>query len=234
MNPKYFVILGIAVAAGLCLAVPAGARLSLADNSTGKGGNNTQSAVNAVDRADGAVSHHIVKAGGGGRVAPITRFMPTRLEIKQGETVTWRNPTRVAEPHTVSFILDNNTAADVFAPFAVANSTQFASVPPNANSAPLAVPGPSGSKIVVAANSRVLAGAVIDSNGNVTMLGPDASYEMKGTEKYVNSGTILPKGDENEIPGSGNTFSVKFDKAGTYDYICLFHDWMKGRIVVVK
>jgi plastocyanin len=48
--------------------------------------------------------------------------------------------------------------------------------------------------------------------------GPNATYELKGTEKFVNSGTILPKGDENDIPGSGNSFSVKFDKAGTYDY----------------
>jgi plastocyanin len=231
MNPKYYVILGIAIAASLFLAMAAGTKLSLADKNSPANGANMQSAITTSDTANAAATH-TVRAGGGGQVAPITKFMPTTVQINRGETVKWYNPSKVAEPHTVSFILDNNTATDVFAPFSVASSTQFARVPPNANSEPLSAPGPNGSKIVVAANSRALTGTVIDSNGNIVPLGPNATYELKGTEKFVNSGTILPKGDENDIPGSGNTFSVKFDKAGIYDYTCLFHDWMKGKIVV--
>jgi plastocyanin len=28
------------------------------------------------------------------------------------------------------------------------------------------------------------------------------------------------------------TFTATFKKAGTYDYICIFHPWMTGRIIV--
>jgi plastocyanin len=55
---------------------------------------------------------------------------------------------------------------------------------------------------------------------------------MDGTEKYVNSGWLLPKGQEQSYPGSGNTFTVTFQKAGTYGYICGVHPWMVGSVVV--
>jgi plastocyanin len=29
-----------------------------------------------------------------------------------------------------------------------------------------------------------------------------------------------------------DTFAVKFNEAGTYDYICALHPWMTGRVVV--
>jgi plastocyanin len=48
----------------------------------------------------------------------------------------------------------------------------------------------------------------------------------------VNSGWLLPKGQEQIFPGSGNTFTVTFDKAGTYNYICAIHPYMSGSIVV--
>ena len=55
---------------------------------------------------------------------------------------------------------------------------------------------------------------------------------MDGTEKYVNSGLLLPKGEEQEFPGSGNTFTVTFQKAGTFKYACILHPWMQGLVVV--
>ncbi len=55
---------------------------------------------------------------------------------------------------------------------------------------------------------------------------------MNGSEKYVNSGWLLPKGQEQSYPGSGNTFTVTFQKAGTYSYICGLHPWMVGTVVV--
>jgi plastocyanin len=60
----------------------------------------------------------------------------------------------------------------------------------------------------------------------------NANYTLTGTEKYVNSGWLLPKGQEQIFPGSGNTFTVTFDKAGTYNYICAIHPYMSGSIVV--
>jgi plastocyanin len=52
---------------------------------------------------------------------------------------------------------------------------------------------------------------------------PNVDYTMNGSEKYVNSGWLLPKGQEQLYPGSGNTFTVTFQEPGTYDYICILH-----------
>ncbi|MGB8165311.1 MAG: hypothetical protein WCF14_09895 [Nitrososphaeraceae archaeon] len=44
----------------------------------------------------------IVTAGGGNSTSPLTIFVPYNIEIKAGESVTWNNPTPVAEPHSVT------------------------------------------------------------------------------------------------------------------------------------
>jgi plastocyanin len=171
-----------------------------------------------------------VQAGGGNGTAPLTQFLPERTEIKAGQSITWYNPTTVGEPHTVTFVLDNITMTGVVSPLAVPNSTQFTPLPPGSNNQPAMVPG---KNIVIALNARVYRPTVIDSQGNVKMFAPpDANYTMTGTEKYVNSGWFLPKGQEKQYPGSGNTFTVTFEKPGTYKYICLLHPWMTGSVLV--
>jgi plastocyanin len=60
----------------------------------------------------------------------------------------------------------------------------------------------------------------------------NANYTMAGSEKYVNSGLLLPKGKGQGFPGSSNTFTVTFQKAGTYNYLCIVHPWMVGKVVV--
>jgi plastocyanin len=60
----------------------------------------------------------------------------------------------------------------------------------------------------------------------------NANYTMTGSEKYVNSGLLLPKGKGQEFPGSSNTFTVTFQKAGTYNYLCIVHPWMIGKVIV--
>ena len=48
-----------------------------------------------------------------------------------GQTVIWDNPTTVAEPHTVTFVLDNKTMTDTVSPLAVIpNFTPFEAIPP--------------------------------------------------------------------------------------------------------
>jgi plastocyanin len=61
---------------------------------------------------------------------------------------------------------------------------------------------------------------------------PNAAYTMNGSEKYVNSGWLLPKGQEQVFPGSSTSFTVTFQKAGTHSYICGLHPWMVGSVVV--
>jgi hypothetical protein len=104
----------------------------------------------------------------------------------------------VAEPHTVSFVLDNKTATDIVSPFAVPNSTQFTVIPPGSNSEPLKVPGKNN--VIIAVNARSYVPTVIDLQGNIKHLPPStAAYAMMGNERYVNSGWLLPKRSRKSI-----------------------------------
>jgi plastocyanin len=173
----------------------------------------------------------MVHAGGGNTTSPLTAFAPQQVQINVGQSVTWDNPSVVGEPHTVTFVLDNKTATDIVSPFGVPNSTQFSSIPPGSNNEPLKAPGPGN--VVIAVNARSYVPTVIDSQGNVKHLPPpNAEYSMIGSEKYVNSGWLLPKGQQQGFPGSSTAFTVTFQKAGTYNYLCELHPWMRGSVVV--
>ena len=184
-----------------------------------------------------------VQAGTGVGNAALILFSPQLVQIKAGQSITWYNPTPVPEPHTVTFVLNNNNnksyAADLIAPFTISNtttnSTQIMPLIPNSNSEPLMTPD---NNAIIAVNKRVYNPAVVIENSttgegkNVTYMKQNANYSMSGTEDYVNSGWLLPKGQENLYPGSGNTFTMTFQKAGTYDYLCIIHPYMTGRVVV--
>jgi plastocyanin len=158
-------------------------------------------------------------------------FVPQQIQVSTGQSVTWDNPSAVAEPHTVTFVLDNKTATDIISPFAVPNSTRLVAIPPNSNNAPLTLPGQKNAVLV--ANARSFIPTVIDSQENVKQFTPpDAAYAMTGTEKYVNSGWLVPKGQEQAFPGASTSFTVTFQKAGTYSYICQVHPWMQGSVII--
>jgi len=172
-----------------------------------------------------------VQAGGGNSTAPLTAFVPQNIEIKAGESVTWDNPSTVGEPHTATFVLDNKTTTGIVSPFGVPNSTQLTAIPPNSNNEPLKVPGQNN--VVIAVNARSFIPTVIDSQGSVKQFAPpNAAYTMDGSEKYVNSGWLVPKAQEQLYPGSSTSFTVTFQKAGTYHYICQLHPWMVGSVLV--
>ena len=181
-----------------------------------------------------------VQAGIGVGNAALILFSPQLVEIKAGQSITWYNPTPVPEPHTVTFVFNNNNksyAADLIAPFTIStttNSTQIMPVIPNSNSEPLMTPD---NNAIIAFNKRAYNPVVLIEDStiggmNVTYMKQNANYSMSGTEDYVNSGWLLPKGQENLYPGSGNTFTVTFQKAGTYDYLCIIHPYMTGRVIV--
>lgn len=191
-------------------------------------------AVNAMEQQLQQQNTNSVKvaAGGGNGTGPLTIFYPKNIEIKAGQSVTWSNPTTVGEPHTVTFVLDNNTMAGVVSPLAVLNTTKFIAMPPGSNNAPILLPGKNGTNTIIVINARTFNPVVIDSIGNTKYMNPNATYSMNGTEKYVNSGWFLPQGQEIAYPGSGNTFTVTFEKPGTYNYVCILHPWMTGSINV--
>jgi plastocyanin len=175
-----------------------------------------------------------VNVGGGNATAPWDTYLPQNLEIKVGQNVTWLNPSVVAEPHTITFVLDPNMMTGVVSPFAVANTTKFSPIPPGSNNEPILIPGESGNETdtLIGVNARVFNPVAIDSQDTVKFMNPNANYEMAGNEKYVNSGWLLPSGLEQQYPGSGNTFTIAFESPGTYGYLCLLHPWMTGSVIV--
>jgi plastocyanin len=157
----------------------------------------TTSSNNTTTTATSSITVH---AGGGNSTAPLTVFVPQQIEVSVGQSITWDNPSTVGEPHTATFILDNKTATNIVSPFAVPNSTQFTPIPSNSNSQPLRPAAQND--VVIAVNARSYIPTVIDSQGSVKQFAPpSASYTMTGNEKYVNSGWLVPKGQEQLYPG---------------------------------
>jgi len=190
-----------------------------AQDSTSNSSNNT------------ATSSVKVHAGGGTSTDMLAVYAPQQIQVSVGQSVTWDNPSAVAEPHTVTFVIDNKTATEIVSPFSVPNSAQITAIPSNSNSEPLRPPNQNN--VVIAVNARSYIPTVIGSQGSVKQFAPpNAAYIMAGSEKYVNSGWLVPKGQEQLYPGSSNTFTVTFQKAGTYHYICQIHPWMTGSVLV--
>ena len=221
-----YAIMAMAIVAGAVLIASAAITTSMAQKDE-KVAPELGKSLKYKDYKDGVFK---VRAGGGGHTAPLTRFFPGVAEIKVGESVMWYNPTRVGEPHTVTFVMDNNTNADFIAPFVIGGNAT--SAVPHANAEAVTMPGPAGNSVIIAANARSISPTVISENGTATYLPPNASYTMKGNEKYVNSGWMWP--EKQSPPGLPpiSSFTVNFEQAGTYDYICAVHPWMAGRVVV--
>jgi plastocyanin len=147
------------------------------------------------------------------------------------ESVVWNAPSGAPlEPHTVTFVIDNKTMTTSDTPFAVPSSTNFMSLPPGANSQPTTIPGKNGINTVVASNARVYSPAIVDSTGKARIFSPNANFTLTGNETYVNSGWLAPKGSP--FPGSSDTFTMTFQKAETYNYLCILHPWMTDQVVV--
>lgn len=129
-----------------------------------------------------------VAAGGGNATAPWTIFVPQRVEVKEGQSVTWHNPTKdVGEPHTVTFVLDNSTMAGVVSPLGVPSTTKFDALPPGSNNEAVLLPDTNGSatNTILAVNARTYQPTLIDAQGNVTFMKPNANYSMTGSGKYI-------------------------------------------------
>ena len=182
-----------------------------------------------------SVQAHVtrVAAGGGNISLSLNQFLPKDVEINAGDNITWYNPSKVPESHTVTFTSDSNLSVnDMNSPFVVSNSTQFVPLPPDANSEPVMMAGKNGTNVIIGLNTRAVNPIVIDSIGDITYLNPNATYNMDGTEKYLNSGAIFPEGKIRSAYQAITEFTVKFEKAGTYNYMCIFHPWMTGTVVV--
>jgi plastocyanin len=228
-SKKYLAWVGAsAVTAGVLLLAVAGT-LSISSAQSQEQGQAQQA------NSQGQNGTATVAAGSGGPESVLISFAPQNVTINAGQTVIWTNPTVVPEPHTVSFIRQEGYFANFESPYLIANGTELTPAnPEEKNTEPLIIPGQNdtANNVIVAANARSINPVVIDAQNNVTYLPPNANYTMTGDELYVNSGWMWPEGQAPPGAPPIKSFSVTFANAGTYDYICEVHPWMKGQVVV--
>jgi plastocyanin len=225
-------VVGAAVAMGFLLIVAGTVSLSSAQTQE-QGQQQQQQTDSAAAQNDTTTT--TVDAGGGGPESVVTWFTPQNVIINAGETVIWRNPTIVGEPHAVTFIGQEDYFAHPQSPYLITNGTAL--TPANSeekNTEPLIIPGQNdtANNVIVATNARSSDPVVIDAQNNVTHLPANANYTMTGDELYINSGWIWP---QDQIPPDLpqiTSFSVTFANAGTYNYICVIHPWMAGQVRV--
>lgn len=176
--------------------------------------------------------NYAIKVGEGNNTVSFTKYFPDYVEITAGDSITWYNGVDVPNPHTVTFIRDLDNAEKIGVPFYVSNNTQFTPVLNNLGE-PLEETTGNGTRIVMMLNARALTPTVITADDKAVELKKDSVYALNGSEKFVNSGPLLSLDKEQKFDYSFSTsFTVVFNKPGFYEYTCLFHPWMIGKVLV--
>ncbi|MBI3841803.1 MAG: cupredoxin domain-containing protein [Thaumarchaeota archaeon] len=70
--------------------------------------------------------------------------------------------------------------------------------------------------------------AKVKAGGKVTWKNDDTASHTVTSGKDATADGVFDSG----LFASGKTFSFKFDKAGTFNYYCQVHPWMKGSVIV--
>jgi plastocyanin len=176
--------------------------------------------------------NYAIKVGEGNNTVSITKYFPDYVEITVGDSITWYNGVDVPNPHTVTFVRNLNNIEKIGVPFYVPNNTKFVPVLNNLGE-PLEENTSNGTKVVMMLNARALTPTVITSDDRVMKLKKDSVYTYNGSEKFINSGPLLSLDKEQNFDYSFSTsFTVVFNKPGFFEYTCLFHPWMIGKLLV--
>ncbi len=176
--------------------------------------------------------NYAIKVGEGNNTVSITKYFPDYVEITAGDSITWYNGVDVPNPHTVTFVRDLDNIEKIGVPFYVSNNTQIIPVSNNLGE-PLEETTSNGTRVVMMLNARALTPTVITANNSVMDLKKDSIYAFNGSEKFVNSGPLLSLDKEQKFDYSfSSSFTVVFNKPGFFEYTCLFHPWMIGKLVV--
>ena len=90
-----------------------------------------------------------------------------------------------AEPHTITFVLGNNSMAIVVSPLAVSNTTKFIPLTPGSNNQAVLLPdnnnsnnndnknNKSATNTLIGINARVYNPVLIDSSDNMKFMNPN-------------------------------------------------------------
>jgi plastocyanin len=188
-------------------------------------------AISSIHFVVYAFNSVVINVGGNG--SSWSSYTPQSVEIKVGDTVTWRNPMSVSEPHTVTFLKDQSFYPPPAFPVPLGFNSTNLKADSNANLDPLIITDPNGTRAVIVDNARHYNPVTIDSSGqNTTYLPLNANYTMTGTEKFVSSGWLWPEGLAPQGVPPIKTFSVTFENVGKYDFLCIIHPWMTGSVTV--
>lgn len=176
--------------------------------------------------------NYAIKVGEGNNTVSVTKYFPDYVEITAGDSITWYNGVDVPNPHTVTFIRNLGNIEKIGVPFYIPNNTKFTPVLNNLGE-PLEERTSNGTRIVMMLNARALTPTVIAADDKVMELKQNSVYALNGSEKFVNSGPLLSLDKEQKFDYSfSSSFTVVFNKPGFFEYTCLFHPWMIGKILV--
>ena len=188
--------------------------------------------INSTITSSNKSKSFYIKVGEGNSTVTYNQYYPSQIEIVKGDSITWYNGMDVPLAHTVTFLQGLDNMEKVGIPFYVQNSTKLLQVIENTGE-PLKETTANGTQIVLVLNSRALNPTVITKDSKVLSLGQDAKYNFIGNEKFVNSGPLLSLDENQNFDYSfSNSFTLVFDKPGLYEYSCLFHPWMIGKVLV--
>ncbi len=160
-----------------------------------------------------------VMVGWGKDIDQVVRFFPGAISIRAGDTVVWKTATD--EIHTVSF-LGQGALKDALPGSLIQN----AAGEPGQMMPGLIAPMPN-------------AKSPMDVMGNPMAFFPTrqqgAPVEHFSGQGFVSSGVMSQTNPASMPPGTpvNDTFSLAFDKPGTYEYYCLIHPYMRGTVTVL-
>ena len=187
--------------------VPAGTAATAQYNTETTGALAAEAAADEKSVANNADGTHTITmtAGTASSGVEVLEMLPTRVEIRPGDTVKWVTSTRI-DIHTVTF--PKGSGSDSVDPllFAceVTGDTDAASIgPPNFCSNPAAIE-------------------------NHVVPQPQGPTTIASTSTVATSGVIAAVGPL----GFPNHYTFSFPNSGTFAYQCRIHDHMVGTIVV--
>jgi plastocyanin len=162
-----------------------------------------------VSQAQTSPRNVTVLAGVGQDTIDVLAFFPQNIRIRAGETITWKQNSDAG--HTVSFVgsYTGPGGSDIFL-------TPGETVPsPN-----LPMPGQPGV-------------TYLNPVRGLPYPGPEVFGSTYSGEGYVSSGRLASKPQTPGLP-ERFSFSLTFDRPGTYRYLCLTHaDQMQGAVEVL-
>jgi plastocyanin len=191
---------------------------------------------NSSTTSNSTLSHKsenfFIKVGQGNSSVSYNQYYPLNIEIVKGDSITWYSGMDVPLPHTVTFLQGLDNMEKIGIPFYTQNATKFVPLMGNTGE-PLKEMTKNGTQIVMLLNSRALNPTIITNDTKVLHLGHNPTYVFQGDEKFVNSGPLLSLDEKQNFDYSfSNYFTLVFNKPGLYEYSCLFHPWMVGKVLV--